>query len=480
MKYLELFRQKNDEHGFILPVLLVTGVLVIMIIAAVSSSVVVNQNLSVQESYRVNAQFTADAGLDNAISKMNTVPSWSGSGGEVTLLNDTVRNVKTTYETTVANGVTPDAKTITVVAKTYSPITSATAKSTRKYEMDIREVTSGTGGITSVVSGVGGLVIQNNAKITGGDVVVNGTITVGNNGQIGLSSTPVANAMNVRVAHTNCPNPVDITYPRVCASGENGQPITIGNNGRIYADVRATNQTTGTNMSNPGLIPNQTVTPAILPDYDRNAQKAAVTTTLAPSSTTVSCGNNQTKTWPANLRITGNIALGNNCTVNLSGDVWVDGNLTFGNNARMVVPNSLGTTLPVIMADGSGGIVIGNNGTVQTNSSGTGIYFIAYWSSACSVGGETPPNCSTLNGSALKNSQDQVRIDLSNNGSAPGSILYARWSRARVSNNGAIGAVAGQSIELGNNAVINFTASVPGSSNLTSTWVKRGYMRVYD
>lgn len=464
----------NQDSGFILPVLLVTSVMIVLMIIAISSATVTNQSVSVKSNHRVNAQLAADAGLDYAMNQMNTVAGWTGTGGDVTLLDDPTQNLKTTYQVVVTDGVDSTKKTVTVTARTYSPAADITPKATRKYDLDIQAVTTGNG-VSSVVTGVGGLVLNNNSKITGGDVVVNGTITVNNNAQIGLSSTPVANAVNIRVAHTNCPSPADATYPRVCNSGENGEPITIGTNGLIYADVRATNQTNGARMFNPGLVPNQTVPPAVLPDYDRAAQKAAVVTTLAPSDSTVSCGNNQTKTWPANLKITGNITLGNNCTVNLSGNVWITGNLTFGNNSKMIVPSSAGTTTPVIMVDGSGGMVIGNNGTVQANASGTGVYFLAYWSvGACS------PDCTDVTGLDLKNSQNQVRIDLQNNGSAPGSILYARWSRVRVSNNGAIGAVAGQSIELGNNAVINFTSSVPGSSNLTTTWVKRGYMRVYN
>lgn len=475
------------SNGFIMPVLLFTLAFIVTIIGLVGSLSLTTYNLATREAYKVNAQMAADAGLDVGIHKFNldnswtgtssSDPGWSGVGDEINLL-DTPK-LRTTYETDIIDGASENRKIISVTARSYFPSDSTTAKITRKYEVDLQAVTSGTGP-SSVVSGVGGLVLSNNAKITGGDVVVNGTITMGNNSQIGLSSTPVGNAVNIRVAHTNCPSPATSAYPRVCGSGENGQPITVGTNAKIYADVRATNQTNSTNMFNPGLVPNQTVPPVILPAYDRAGQKAAVTTTLPPNNSTIACGNNQTKNWPANLKITGNITLGNNCTVNLAGNVWITGNLTFGNNSKIKVPDSVGTNMPVIMIDGSGGLVIGNNGTVQTNSSGTGIYFIAYWSSACSIVGESPPDCSEITGTALKNSQDVVKIDLSNNGSAPGSILYSRWSRARVSNNGAIGAVAGQSIELGNNAVINFTASVPGSNNLTITWVKRGYMRVYD
>jgi hypothetical protein len=220
---------------------------------------------------------------------------------------------------------------------------------------------------------------------------------------------------------------------------------------------------------------NQTVAPYVLPDYDRASQKAAVTTTVAPSSSTVSCGNNAAKTWPANLKITGDVSTGNNCTITLSGDVWITGKVTLGGNSKFVVANSLGTTRPVIMIDGQNGINFGDNNTILQNSSGTGTYVLTYWcGSSCS------PDTVSVTGTTLSASQTALTIDLSNNSSAPGSVLYARWSKVRISNNGSVGAVAGQTIELGNNAVINFTASVPGSSNLTKTWVKRGYLRVFN
>lgn len=464
-------QKSHLSAGFVMPVLLFTITFVMTIIAAAATLGVTNYNLANREVYKVNAQLAADAGLDAALNQVNSNPSWLGTGSEVQVMNS--NNVRTTYTTTVQT-TSPTKKTIDVVSRAYFPAASSTPKIIRRYAVDIEAVTSGTG-LTSVVSGVGGLVLNSNSKITGGDVVVNGTVTVNNNAQIGLSTTPLANAVNLRVAHTNCPTPATSAYPRVCGTGENGQPISIGTNGRIYADVRATNQTNGSGMSNPGLVPGQTVPPTTLPDYDRAAQKAAVSQTLTPTSSTIACGNNETKTWPANAKITGNIMLGNNCTVNLSGNVWITGKLDFGTNSRLIVPNSLGSTMPVIMVDGSGGLTISNNGSVVANNVGTGIYFIAYWSNAgCS------PDCTTVTGTELKNSQDLVRVNLANNGSAPGSILYARWSRTQVSNNGSIGAVAGQSIELGNNAVINFTASVPGSDNLTQTWVKRGYMRVFN
>lgn len=467
---MQLLKRSNHSEagstGFILPVILVTTLMITLMILAVSSSAVLSYNLSTNEIYKVNAQFAADAALDKALVDLTIDNTYTGTASEVELMN--TGTVRTTYEITVTDGAAPDRKVIRATGRTYAaPISKLRSK--RSYELDAQGITSGAG-LTSVVSGVGGLVLNSNAKISGGDVIVNGTVNISNNAQIGLQTNPV----NVRVAHTNCPQPPDSNYPRVCNSGENGQPITIGSTGKVYGEVRATNQTNGTNMFNPGLIANQTVPPTTLPDYDRTGQKNAVTTTLPPTDATIACGNNQTVTWPANLKITGDVSLGNNCTVNLSGHVWITGNLMFGNNSKIIVSTALGTSRPTIMVDGSGGIDMNNNAIIQPNANGTGIYFITYWANAaCS------PDCSTLTGPALANSQTVRTIRLGNGSSAQNSILYSRWSKIVVSNNGAIGAVAGQTVELGENAVISFTSSIPGSTTAYTTWVKRGYMRVY-
>lgn len=451
--------------GFIMPILLFTIMFIMMLIAVSGSFAVTSYNLSTRDVYRVDAQLAADAGLDDAISKVNTINDWTGSGGEVELMN--TNNVRTTYQTTVTTAADNTTKTVAVTARTYSPAASTTAKITRKYEVDLRAVTSGFN-VASVVSGVGGLVMNNNSKITGGDVVVNGTISMSNQSQIGTQT----NAVNIRVAHQSCPIPANATYPQVCGSG-NGQPITMTNNAKIYGDVQANNQTSGTNMTNPGLTANSGVTPTTLPAYDRSTFTVATTKNATDSG--IKCSNNGSLTWPANVKIIGNVNMGNNCTITLSGNVWITGNLTTGNQGKIIVPNSLGTNRPVIMVDGSSGFTLSNNGVITPNNVGTGVELRTFWSNAgCS------PGCSSVTGTDLANSQNVRTIDLGNNGNAANSVFIAQWSRVRISNNGALGAVAGQSIEMGNQAVINFTASVPGSSNLTQTWVKRGYMRVFN
>lgn len=479
------FNLAEAQTGFILPLLLVTGVMIVVMITAVASETLTDHRTATHGLYAVDAQLAADAGLDAAMNKMNTVDGWTGTAsdatcapiGDCTLMNDSTQNIKTTYNVAVSDTADPDKKTLTVTAKAFFPITAGAPKVVRKYVMDIEAVTSGVGP-TSVASGVGGLILNGNAKISGGDVVVDGTITMANNSQIGLSTNPV----NVRVADQACPAQTDpnfnTQYPRVCQAGLGDtitNPISMGATSWIYADVIATNQTNGTNMVSDGLQTGQSFAPIALPSFDRAGFKSTVTAaaqnlTGAQAST---CSGGVVN-WPANVKITGNITGTNNCIIKLNGNAWITGNVSLGNNQRIVVQDSLGTTRPSIVLDGSGGFTFGNNSAITTNSSGTGAEVVTFWSTgACS------PDCSSLSGSSLLTSQSTTTINLSNNGSAPNSILYAYWTKAKVSNNGNLGAVAGQTVELGNNAVINFTSSVPNSDNRITTWVKRGYMRIY-
>lgn len=462
----------SQQGGFILPVLLVAGVMLVLMIIAVTSESVTNQTAARHDYYAAEAQLTADAGLDEAMHEMNTQTSWTGTGSDVTLLNDAARNLKTTYNVVVNNGADSIDKTLVVTAKTYFPASSASPVVTRKYAMDIEAVTTGVGA-SSVVTGVGGLVMNGNSKVSGGDVVVDGKITMSNNAQIGLSTNPV----NVRVADQACPVPADSTYPQVCPSGN--QPITMGTTSYIYGNVQAKNQTTGTNMLNPGLVAcsGTNCNPIPMPTFDRTTFKSTVTASGQTMTGTAAsnCPNGGTINWPANVKITGDVSIKNKCDIKINGNVWITGSVTIQNNANFIVQAGVGTTVPDIVVDGPSGFVVGNKGSITPNSQGTSVEVLTFWSKgACS------PDCSTLTGTDLYNSQGVTTINLSNTGSAPGAILYAYWSEVQLSNNGSLGAVSGQTVQLGNNAVITFGTAVPGSNNQITTWVKRGYMRQYN
>lgn len=445
------------QNGSILLVFLISMPFLIIIAMNYMQLALTSFQVARLDQFHTNAQLAADAGADYAIQQINLNNAWSGTAGEVQLKND--GKIKTTYTATVANGT--DTKTISVIGKTYFPASASTFNRSVSIYVDLRSVTTGS---YSIISGEGGLYMSNNAKVVGGDVFVNGEVKLINNAQIGLSTNPI----NLSVAHEICPVPADATYPRVCNSGENGQPISILNNAKIYGTVNATNQTTGTGMSSPGLIAGSTVAPQGLPSYDRAAQKAAVTSTQTAANASCS-GSNATRSWPANYKITGNVTIALGCTLTISGNVWITGSLTISGNSQIVVSNGLGTTKPVIMVDGSAGATLLNNSQIVANSSGSGLQLMTYWSaSGCS------PDCTTVTGTELYNSRAVTTISMQNNGNAPKSIFYAYWSQVNLSNGGQIGALIGQTINLSNNGTITFGSSVNSSS---VTWVVDGYRK---
>lgn len=448
---------RNHSEGFILLVVMTMTIFIMMMGIVTLQLITSNLRTAKSERYLVNAQFAADAGLDEAVRQLNADQTWTGSGTEQTLYSSS--EFRTTYLTTVTAGATTTQKFITVNAKTYAPASNTTPKYVRKYSLEMRGISSGD---YSVVSGVGGLIMSNSSKIVGGNVYVNGKITMSNSAQIGLSTSPV----NVKSAHQSCPSPATATYPTVCGPTENGQPITITNLARIYGEVQATNQTNGAGMSLPGLVAGNPP-PVALPTHDRAAQVAAVVSTYTGNLT---C-NTGTLNWPADYRVTGNVTIANTCQVTVNGDSWVEGNFTLSNSARIIVSPSLGTTRPVLMVDNV--VSLQQNTTLQSNSNGTGFRVITYRSSAaCS------PNCVTVTGDDLFNSSTIATINLENSSTAPQTEFFARWSQINIANGGNIGALVGQTVNMSNSGAVTFGVPVTGVGGIQA-WVVKSYKRTF-
>lgn len=447
----------RTTKGFVLISVLVTTVFVMLAGVATAQLASSNYRSAVVERYRLGAQLAADAGLDSAMQEINIDSTWPGVGE--TTLQDTGA-IKTTYETVVTNDSDPLKKYVTTTGRTYSPSTSATPRIERTYQISLRGVASGN---YSIVTGVGGLNMLNNSLIIGGNVFVNGEIYMSNSSRIGL---PFINPVDVRVAHQACPFPADSTYPRVCNSGEKGEPIHISGSGRIYGEVIATNQTDGSRMSWPGLVPGN-VNPSPLPTHDRAGLVSSISSTVAGNVASCSSGS---RTWAANTKITGDVTISGSCRVTIQGDVWVTGKLTVSNIARLIVGSGI-TTPPVIMIDGSGGLDAKNAALFVSNSSRIGFRVITYWSeAACS------PDCSNVTGADLYDSRDHTTISLRNTASGINTEFYARWSKVSVSNGGSIGALVGQTVEMSNSAAVTFGATVSGAGGVEG-WVIDSYKR---
>lgn len=439
----------------------------LMLVAALYMDLAVNSlNVAFKDQGQTQSQLAADAAADFALEQINIANTWGGTAGlieadaynQVEIQN--ANNVRTTMEVTVADP-SPTSKVITAIGRTFRPAVSTEPSSTKRIIVELRPVTSGP---YSVVTGVGGLYMSNSAKIIGGDVIVNGEITMSNTSQIGLATNPV----DVRVAHQNCPVPPDVNYPRLCAGGENGEPVTLGGSSRIYGEVMANNQTNGSRMSNPGLV-SGSVTPGPLPTHDRAAQAAAVT--LTEDASIASCSGSTVKSWPANYKITGDVTISGSCQVTITGNVWITGTLMLSNSAQIRVSDGLSTTMPDVMVDGAIAR-LRNSSALVSNSSGMGLRLLTYWSRAtCS------PDCADVTGADLYNTRGDETIVLDNIASAPESILYAKWSRVSLKNSGGVGALVGQTINMSNSATVTFGSSTNVGG--TTFWVIDGYRRGY-
>jgi hypothetical protein len=458
----------RHDRGFVL-ITLLASTFAIMLTGVITTQLVLsNLKVAISDQSRLAAQFSADAAIDHALQEINLDETWTGTSGgsgsnpaELTLYEDTKQKV--TFESTIVNDPDPFVKYIDVIGRTYTPVTDPTPKNIRKYRAELRGVG---GGNYSIVTGVGGLSMQNSARIVDGSVHVNGEIIMSNTAAIGLS----INNVNVNVSHQVCPVPADSNYPVVCTPGENGEPITLNDSAHIYGAVKGTNQVNGAGMSDPGLQPGSPE-PISLPEDNtrRLDQIDAVVNTINGSDAGCSSG---TKTWTANTKILGDVLVRNSCDVVVEGDVWITGNLTVRNTGSIKVKEGL-TDPPVIMIDGTTGIIMQNAGALLPNTALKGFRVITYHSVAsCS------PDCSDVTGVNLFNSQSITTVSLRNSANASFTEFYSRWTKIDIENSGNVGALVGQQIAMSNAAAVTFGASVTGL-NTPNAWVLRSYKRVF-
>ncbi len=459
---------KNQQSGSVLVAILIMMPFFLLITTSYLNLTTVGYKIAYKDLSRTNAQFATDAGVDYAMEKINQDITWMGTGVSEVEVHPNDGRGKSAFVITVTD-IDSRNKTLVSEGRYYKSSNLTTPENTVRVSVNIRGVESGG---FSIVSGVGGLVMSNSAKIVSGNVYINGDLTMSNTAQIGLSIEPV----DVKVAHQSCPLPANplfnAEYPRVCASGENGQPITLNTSAHIYGEVRATNQTNGSGMTDTGLVTGGSAATIPLPTYDRDAQKTAAIPPVAPYNTNWSC-NSGNVIWPANLKIAGNVTISNSCQVTVEGNIWITGNLIMRNSSsKLIVKNGL-TAPPVVMIDGASGVNMRNSSEMKSNSDSIGFRVITYASAAgCS------PDCADVTGTALYNSRNLITIDLDQSASGPNTEYYARWSKLTAGNSGSIGALAAQTVDLKNSLAVTFGANVTGTIELT--WIIDGYKRVFE
>lgn len=192
-------------------------------------------------------------------------------------------------------------------------------------------------------------------------------------------------------------------------------------------------------------------------------------TTAASNNSTYTCTGSQTKTWPANLSLTGNVSLANSCTLTITGDVHIAGNLDLGGSLRLRVADSVGATRPNILVDGT--ITVGGSAQLIANNQGTGMQFVSSKATA-----SCNPNCTSLTGNDLKNSQDVTTVSLGGSGNLPGMIFIAQWGKAILGGSGNVGALGGQTVDLSGSGNVVFGTTL---SSGTTTWTISSYQRIF-
>lgn len=456
---------KKNENGMILVALIGLMTAFAIIGIALFSYVTSQYSQTRRNVFIANAAQAAEAGIEQTLYEINQNETFSGYNTEQIFFDNSAQG-KGVFTTVIESAGDDNSKTITSTAKVYRQTNLNQPVSTRRIKVTI--VGTNSEGY-SVFTGPGGLNLSGSANITNSDVYVNGKIALSGSAKIGTSSQP----LNVNVAHSACPpgtNPGP-TYPQVCTTG---QPISFSGSSKIYGSVCATGQTNSSNIltgsGGQGLISGCVAPPVSTPTYDRSAHIAAVTTTGSASNSLYECKGSSTKTWPSNLKLTGDVNLGGSCKLTITGNVYITGNLDLGGSTKVTIADSVGSNRPVIIVDG----IISNGGSARViaNSSGTGAHFISFKSTAaCS------PNCTSVTGTDLKNSQSLETVDIGGSASMPGMIFQSYWGKISLGGSGNMGAAIGQTIDLSGSGAVTFGTILSSGDR---TWTVTSYQRVFN
>lgn len=464
----------QDSKGTLLGVALIAMIVFSTIGAALMLYVTTQYTTTNRSVFTANALLVAEAGVEESVFQLNQDDAFAGHG-DPKIFFDNERQGRGVFETTVEEMEDTNARTIISTGRVYRFGTDQLVN-TRKVKVTV--VGTGSDGY-SVHTGPGGLILGGSASITNSDVFVNGTLQMTGAARIGTHAQPV----DVQVAHQACPaqaNPGP-TYPAVCGTG---QPISLQWSTYIYGDVCATGQTSyGPNPSRnilpgatgQGLLLGCVAPPVVPPSYDRQAHISRMTTTANPSNINYNCSqwrnpDGFVRTWPANIRLNGNVDAASSCNLTITGDVYITGNLDIGGAATIRVADSVGARRPVVVVDGT--INSAGSGQIIANSSGTGIHFISYRSNApCN------PSCTSITGTELRNTQNLQTVNVGGAANLPGMIFQAYWGRVTIAGSGNIGAAVGQTVDLSGAGTVTFGTRLSSGER---SWTISSYQRIYE
>lgn len=461
----------QQQQGYLLVTVL--GLMIILSIIGLSllSAASGQYQIASDNVYRNNAYLTAEAGIEQSVHQLNLDDSFTGYPSAQQFFNNSTQG-KATYTTSITDSGDGKSKTIISTGKVYR-INDSSGKVYQTRKIKVTVVGTSSSGY-SVFSGPGGLILSGVGAIVNSSVYTKGGIKLTGSAQIGTLVTP----LKVDVANAQCPSGTNPgpTYPQVCTDGT--QPISIGGISHIYGDVCATGQTNGSGitgglLSGHGLQYGCTAPNVSMPTYDRQAQIDAVTATGTGASNSYGCSNGilglgAAANWPANVKITGNVSIGGVCNLTINGNAYITGNLTIGASSHVTVANSVGTTRPVVMVDGT--ITVNGAASMAANSSGTGVQFISFKNS-------TGNPAANVTGTNLYTSSKQETVTIAGATILPGMIFQSYWGKISVGGANIIGSALGQTVDLSGSASVTFGTTLASGAK---TWTIRSYQELYN
>ncbi|CAN5119941.1 hypothetical protein BH09PAT3_BH09PAT3_2820 [soil metagenome] len=464
-----MIKKQNSEEGLILVMVMVMISALLIIGLSLMSQTTSQYILTSSTSSTANAMYTAEAGVEQSIQQLNASSTFTGYATDQVFFNTTAQGYGTYKTTITAASGNPNAKVITSTGKIYKYSNHSTLLSSRTVQVTVVGTTSQG---YSLITGPGGLILSGSAAVTNSSVFVGGTITLKGASKIGTSAKP----LQVDVGNQACPAGATpgATYPTTCTST---QPINMEYSTAIFGSVCATGQTSKGPNNNiqkgsggQGLILGCTAPDGAAPTYDRTAHINSMTTTGSSTSNTYVCNSWPfDRVWPANLKLTGNVVIDGSCNITIKGNVYITGTLTIGGAATVRVDNSVGTTRPIILADGK--ITVGNSASISTNASATGAELVSFASNApCGSA------CTSITGTALKTTSTYETINVGGAVSVPGVVFNAYWGKATIGGSGNIGSAVGQTVDLSGAGTITFGTTL---SSGVSTWTISSYQIKY-
>lgn len=463
---------KGNQKGVMLAAVIIIASVLVVIGFSIMSFTLSQYSVSNNKLFSANALMVAEAGIEDALQELNSDTAFAGHSTEQTFFDNQTQG-RGAFTSSVTDTADTNAKVIEATGFVYR-YGKTQLESSRKVRVTI--VGTESEGY-SVHTGPGGLLLGGSANITNSDVYVNGYIDLQGTASIGTYDQP----LNVNVAHNNCPEGASPgpTFPTTCTSG---QPISTAFSTEIYGTVCATNQTSNNYPSgNPagnilpgstgsGLVLGCVAPPVAPPTYDKAAHVAAVEVTSGSSNNTYVCNKSPfDRTWPANLQLNGDVDIKSSCDVTIEGNAYITGNLELGGASKFRVSDSVGTTRPVVLVDGT--IDVGGSASIIANSEGTGIQFISYQAlAACD------PNCTSLSGNELYNSMNNMTVDIGGSVNLPGMVFQAYWGLIRVRGSGSIGSAIGQTVDMTGAGTVTFGTALSSGDR---TWTISSYQQDY-